>query len=169
MARTLASQNSWAANDVLDSVMVDPNSGCWLYTGAVYQGTGYGQVRWKGTSYYAHRASYERHCGEIPAGMSVLHKCDTRPCINPKHLFLGTAKDNSEDMWAKGRNSDTATLPQRRRKLTDKQVIEIYSCPNKYGVKAELARKYGVAAQSIADIRRGKNYQILLSGVRNEP
>jgi hypothetical protein len=33
----------------------------------------------------------------------VLHRCDTPACVNPDHLFLGTAKDNALDREAKGR------------------------------------------------------------------
>ena len=33
----------------------------------------------------------------------VLHTCDRRNCIRPDHLFAGTAKDNTDDMIAKGR------------------------------------------------------------------
>jgi hypothetical protein len=57
----------------------------------------------KKKSTQAHRFSWYLTNGEIPDGIYVCHKCDNPPCCNPKHLFLGTAKDNADDMRAKGR------------------------------------------------------------------
>jgi hypothetical protein len=36
--------------------------------------------------------------------MFVLHHCDNPPCINPDHLYIGTKKDNTQDMTARGRD-----------------------------------------------------------------
>lgn len=44
------------------------------------------------------------HRGPIPPTMWVLHRCDTRPCVNPEHLFLGTRQDNIRDCVSKGRH-----------------------------------------------------------------
>lgn len=51
----------------------------------------------------AHRYSWSIVNGPIPDDIMVLHSCDYRPCVNPNHLFLGTAKDNHDDMVEKGR------------------------------------------------------------------
>lgn len=51
---------------------------------------------------------YKIFKGKIPAGLMVCHTCDVRNCINPDHLFLGTAQDNSTDMVQKGRVSRTS-------------------------------------------------------------
>lgn len=41
--------------------------------------------------------------GPIPPGMFVLHKCHNPACINPDHLYIGTAKQNTHDMDVAGR------------------------------------------------------------------
>lgn len=51
----------------------------------------------------AHNVIWEKLNGVRPKGMLILHKCDNRACVNPDHLFLGTAKDNTQDMLKKGR------------------------------------------------------------------
>lgn len=65
---------------------------------------GYALVKFRKKPIGAHRASWIVHNGEIPEGYWVLHKCDNPLCINPDHLFLGKAKDNSCDMISKFRH-----------------------------------------------------------------
>ncbi len=53
----------------------------------------------------AHRYSYMLHKGTIAPGMFVMHACDNKLCVNPDHLSLGTPRDNTQDMIAKGRKA----------------------------------------------------------------
>jgi hypothetical protein len=84
------------------SMVVKEDCGCWRFTGAIGS-HGYGYFCWDDKTHLAHRASWEVHRGSIPRGMFVCHRCDNPRCCNPDHLFMGTAKDNSDDMRAKGR------------------------------------------------------------------
>lgn len=79
--------------------------GCWLWTGAVSGGGGYGNIRFEGKQTTPHRVSWILSFGEIPDGLMVCHSCDVRICINPNHLFLGTGSDNKQDEITKGRIS----------------------------------------------------------------
>lgn len=79
-------------------------AGCWEWTGYTNR-AGYGEMssKWGKTS--SHRMSYATFNGDIPDGMYVCHKCDNPPCINPNHLFLGTAQDNVRDSFQKNRDN----------------------------------------------------------------
>lgn len=76
---------------------------CWHWLGPL-NGLGYGRMTYQGRMQVVHRLAWLAWNGEIPAGMSVLHKCDNRCCINPDHLWLGTYSDNLKDCWDKGRH-----------------------------------------------------------------
>ena len=83
--------------------MPEPNSGCWLWFGALDGYKKYGCFRVGKKNLRAHRVSWELYRGSIPKGMQVLHKCDVPPCVNPDHLWIGTQRDNVNDMIRKGR------------------------------------------------------------------
>ena len=78
---------------------------------------GYGVACWDGKHESSHRVAWKITHGEIPEGMHVCHHCDNPPCINPEHLFLGTAIDNMRDCAAKGRNNKGKKLDPKTCKL----------------------------------------------------
>src|SRR6266702_1142454 len=81
---------------------VDKTPGCWLWTGYRDRG-GYGTIQVAHYPKLVHRMSYEMQNGVIPDKKVVRHTCDVRHCVNPAHLVIGTAADNTADMLERGR------------------------------------------------------------------
>lgn len=142
-----------------DKFVPDPNSGCWLWTGAVKE-LGYGVIglghREDGTA-KAHRVAYQLYKGDIPQGMNVLHSCDLPCCVNPAHLRLGTLSDNSRDCVSRGRHKIPNNRGERATwaKLNAEKVAQIK--------KRELAgtayaKLYGVSKSTIYQIWSGRNW-----------
>lgn len=137
---------------------VDDTTGCWVWTASILQ-TGYGQIQVDGRPMKAHRLSWILARGPIPDGLCVCHRCDNPKCVNPDHLFLGTAAENTADRHAKGRSamgpgSGTA-------KLNEQTVAEIRRLYTRYGHvnnSVHLARRFGVAHSTIGRIVRGERW-----------
>jgi hypothetical protein len=88
--------------------------------------------------------------------MFVLHRCDNRKCVYPGHLFLGTAKDNAQDMVAKGRMSDKSG----NRKLLKKDVEEIRKVVLSSAPAYEsISRKYSVTPRTIYAVIKRQTWQ----------
>jgi DNA-binding transcriptional regulator YiaG len=138
-------------NKLVSKISANPKTGCWEWSAGKFA-DGYGAIWTSGTVRRAHRVSYEIHCGSIPDGLHVLHRCDNPICINPEHLFLGTNADNAADKTAKGRQAREARLPQT--KLSDDDVRTIRASSG--ATQNELAERYGVDQSLISHIRRNK-------------
>lgn len=144
---------------------------CVLWAGAK-AGNGYGVTSREGKQVYLHRLAWAEANGPIPPGMVIAHRCDNPACFNPAHLFACTQAENLADMRRKGRSAKGAshgskTRPERTArgervgssKLTPDQVQAIRAeyIAGKPGHRTPcsltaLARKYGVAFQTISKI-----------------
>lgn len=139
-----------------DKYIPEPNSGCWLWSSG-WDKNGYGTLT---GSKRAHRVSWELVNGPIPKGLMICHKCDTPPCVNPNHMFLGTAADNSKDCVSKNRANNGAK--HHKAKLNDKQVIEILKDQRPAYV---IAKDYGVSDVSVCFIKLGGTWSNV-TGIR---
>jgi hypothetical protein len=142
---------------------VDRSGECWVWTGA-HDSFGHGRLTRNYVNVGAHRVAWERSNGPIPEGMCVLHRCDNPPCVRPDHLFLGTKRDNSRDMIAKGRGRgqfrDNAGEKHPRAKLTNAAVIEIRARYAVGGVtQDQLAAEFGVSQRAVLFVLQGKHWR----------
>lgn len=65
--------------------------GCWEWTGS-RSNAGYGRV---GRHAYAHRLAWEHAHGAIPSDLQIDHVCRNRACVNPAHMELVSARENT--------------------------------------------------------------------------
>jgi hypothetical protein len=130
-----------------------PLTGCIIWLGHVGH-AGHGQIFYKGKLERTHRVAWEKRYGQIPDGMSVLHKCDIPCCVNPDHLFIGTQRENISDMIAKGRGA--IGEKHHLAKLTKNKVSEIIK--DTRGVTF-IAMDYGVTASTISAIKSGRTWK----------
>lgn len=140
---------------------IKDSSGCYLCT-SHHNNTkkGYPTTLVAGKHIRISRYLYTLKYGSIPDGMLVCHTCDNPLCINLKHFFLGTAKDNAQDMVQKGRSLFGER--HKRVKLTEAQIKEIISHPTYKGANAFLSRQYCVSDAHISRIRLGQSWKHLL-------
>ncbi len=124
-------------------------TGCHEWNAGIAR-TGYGKFYFRGrVSMGAHRAAYELFVGRVPKGKHVLHKCDNRKCVNPKHLFIGTHQDNVADMDKKGRRAI-------KTKFTAADAQEILLMLQDRYSQEYIAKKFGVDQTTISRVKLGK-------------
>ena len=139
---------------------VDKNgpNGCWNFTGAKLRG-GYGGIKRKdGAQLKAHRFSYELHNGPIPIDLCVCHICDNPACVNPAHLFLGTVRENTHDMIAKGRKVVSSGSKNGMAKLSNNDVSKIR---NDQRNQRDIANDYGISQSQVSCIKSRKSWKSL--------
>ena len=139
-----------------DKTVIEDN-GCWRYIGGI-NGSGYGNIWDRGRTRSAHVVSYELNVGPVPEGISVLHTCDNRWCVNPTHLFLGTTQDNIDDMVSKGRDGFKG-IKNGKALLVEEHINLIkYYLNNTFLSQQAIANKFQVSRSTISAISTGRNW-----------
>lgn len=126
--------------------------GCWLFDSDGGDGYGKFTIR-RRKNIRANRYSYELMYGTISENLQILHKCDVRACVNPLHLYAGTAKQNTQDRKSRG------FLYASHNKLNqnDADKIRKMRFEENFPVK-EIASKYNVTIQTIYYILKNKTW-----------
>lgn len=135
---------------------------CWIWQAGTLP-SGYGQFSVSGQNVGAHRFSWQITHGQIPDGLFVCHRCDTPGCCNPSHLFLGTPKDNADDMSRKGRKANVGGGGRGERagqaKLTEINVREMRSLRESGRRLHELALRFGVSMATVSCVCTRKTWK----------
>jgi hypothetical protein len=133
--------------------LVERESGCLEWAGAKDR-RGYGNVRWGGKLWGAHRLAYHLVVAPVERGVEVCHRCDNPPCCNVEHLFLGSHADNMADAAAKGisarvgNGGRTGALNGRARFSED----DVRAIRASSETQTALADRYGVRQTTISAI-----------------
>ncbi len=136
----------------------EPDS-CWPWRGAI-GARGYGSIRCFGRSVAAHRVAWFLANSEWPR-LFVCHHCDNRRCINPAHLFVGTAKDNTQDMLRKGRHRVLRGEECPRARLSREDVIEIRTRHAAGLPQAAIGKVFAISKAHVSGIVNRKRWQCL--------
>lgn len=136
---------------------------CWIWL-ACRNDDGYGHIAISsGTkTMSAHKASHMLHKGPVPENMDVLHNCapnkDNPSCVNPAHLWTGTASENSIDAsnksWGRDRSHWNSSL-------SEVQVMEIFKMSKGGASNKEIADKFGKDPSHISKILHGQRWSRL--------
>lgn len=131
---------------LLEKVMFEPNTGCWIWTASFNKQWGYGTFGFNGKNRLAHRVSYQLHKGEIPNGKIVCHQCDNVLCVNPDHLYIGTNQDNSNDVVRR----------KRKTKLSQEVVNQIFQLSELGVYQKIIASKFSICQMTVSLLVNGK-------------
>lgn len=139
---------------------VDQTNQCWLWLGArTHHPThSYGVLIRDNRRRRAHRFAWELENGPVPQGFLVCHSCDTPLCVRVEHLFLGTNRDNTQDMLAKDRHGKRRVHGSSHHKavLTEASVSQLRRERAAGSSLSSLAEKYGVSKGLVWQISVGR-------------
>ena len=134
---------------------------CWEWKGAKFA-TGYGLFslrRGNRKCFLAHRVSWMIAAGqEVPEKHMICHSCDKKLCVNPSHLYAGTAYQNNMDTVNRGRGNRKQGQKCSWSKLTTKNVLYILSSTEK---QTALAKRFKVNPATISQIKAGLRWKHL--------
>lgn len=139
---------------------VDASGDCWRWT-AFCNWDGYGMFGIGRRAVSAHRVAYVIFCGDIPKGLSVLHRCDVPGCVRPSHLYVGTQAENVRDRVLRGRANPLRGENHGMAVLTPDDVRVIRAEISSGAVQRRLAERYGITPTTISSIGKRRLWKHL--------
>jgi hypothetical protein len=136
---------------------IDKSQECWLWTASTTD-DGYGKYTVRlgkeSRTFRSTRLSFFLNYGYIDDTLLVCHTCDNPLCVNPKHLFLGTVKENNMDCITKGRQRH-AKWENKSTLLKNDDVIEIKKLIKSGVSQIDIAKMFNVGKNCIWFIANG--------------
>jgi len=135
---------------------------CWIWNGTVMDSKNKGHqhgVIWYNKKYVqVHRIMYHNFIGDVPEykpnGLIVLHKCshmNNGRCINPWHLQLGFAKENTHDaLKSSTLHLYTGNETNPNSKLKNHEIEEIRKLKDSNLSQKQIANIYGIHQSQIS-------------------
>lgn len=132
-------------------------SGCWIWTGALssHPTHRYGNLPiGKSANYKAHRYSAARFMqAKLTSRDFVCHKCDVTECVNPDHLYVGSAATNADDREVRSRNTYLRGEDHNMCKISKVDAQNIFLEKGKH---KDIAERYGVSRPAVTAIKAGR-------------
>lgn len=137
------------------------SAGCWIWQSDLRGRPGY-RYGTLTINYRSHRVTkLVLHLWKgLPLNSRLLglHTCDVPACVNPRHLFSGTIKDNIRDAINKNRWQPKRGVQHHNVKLNETAVLYIRKTKLAGYL---LARKYKVSKATVTNIRKRDTWRHL--------
>lgn len=131
---------------------------CWEWVGCKFH-YGHGVFRHRGKNLKAHRVMAALEFGMVPDDKNVNHICDNPSCVNPKHIYIGTQKENAQDMARRGRAKGVPPCSvgenNPNAKINGMIAKEIYNYAWAGENQRLIAEKYGISTKLVSAIKTG--------------
>ena len=154
----IASLQTAATMEFIESNSIpEPNTGCWIWLGALdSKGYGlYGGARHR--RFKAHRKMLElKLCRPLTDDEVTRHSCDNPPCVNPDHLMVGSINDNNQDCIRRGRHAFGSRIAAA--KLSEVDIEEIQKMLNHGEYQRIIGERFGVTQGAISHIVNGRSW-----------
>ena len=122
---------------------------CWEWK-AFRDKDGYGKFRLGRSNVAAHRFSYQVVFGKICGNEQVLHSCNNPPCVNPRHLKIGTHLENMQDRREAGNYATGESHPGYKFSTATVKRVALAS-----GSYKKIAEHFGMSKSHVRNIKLG--------------
>jgi len=153
----------WSKNAIdrfLAKAETSEENNCWFWCGSKDR-NGYGQFKIQRKQIKAHRIAFFLYFKKDPYNGLVCHHCDNPSCINPTHLFEGTARDNMRDMVTKGRCKPPKLKGEKvgSARLTSQNVQLLRKLYTDGVPRKKIAQKFGISIGHVCNIAQRKKWK----------